>query len=276
MPPEKDENNNTDWKSSLPEDLREHTALKDVKDVAGLAKSFVDTQSYLGNAIRIPGENAGEDDRKAFYEKLTTKVPGLIPTPDPENPEAMNALFKRMGRPDDPNGYEVPEGVEPEKVADFAKMAHELGLNKAQFKKIVGSLGQAAATRQEQNQQEHQKELRALKQEWGITYEDNMELVGAVLQGTGAPPELQELAADRKLPVQTVKWLHAIGKQLGSEGVNFNKQESSTRVTPAEARAQIEEIMNDRNGPYWNKADPRHRDMVNKVVELHRAASAGG
>ena len=269
MPPE------PTWRDNLPEELKTHKGLADIKDVGGLAQSFLDAQSHIGNSIRIPGPEAGADAWKAFHEKLTTKVPTLIPTPDPENPEVMNALYKRMGRPDDPAGYEHPEGVDATQMKQFAELAHGLGLSKAQYKKMVETVSQHNAKADEAAENAFVEATRALKQEWGIVYEDNLQMVDQVMKGTGAPKEMLELAANKKLSPEMAKWLYNVGKQLGTEGVNFRKDEFSSRVTPTEARARVSEIMGDRAGPYWDASHPQHREYVNKVVELNRAAAAG-
>lgn len=270
MPPE-----NENWRDSLPTDLKDHASLKDVKDVAGLAKQFVDTLSAQGQMIRIPSADAGADALTAFHTKLTDKVPGLIPTPDPENAEQMNALFKRMGRPDDVAGYKHPDGMDAAKMADFAKLAHGLGLTKGQYSKMVGALQEFTTTQEAVVNDAFVAASRALKQEWGIVYEDNIQLVNSVMKGTGAPSEMLELAANNKLPASAVKWLFNIGKQLGTEGINFNKDESTTRLAPSEAKLRSAEIMADSKGPYWDAAHPQHSEYVQRVVDLNRAAAAG-
>ena len=264
------------WRDNLPEELREHKTLQDVKDLEGLAKQFIDSQQMIGQSIRIPGPDAGDDARKAFEAKLMEKVPGLVPTPDPDNPETLQAFYKRMGWPEEPTGYEHPENVDATQMADFAKVAHDQGLTKSQYKAILEAVGGFAQSKQEQNAEELLQGIRALKQEWGIVYEDNLELVDSVMKGTGAPKEMIELAADRKLPAEALKWLHNIGKQLGQEGINFERDESTTRLAPAEAAARANEIMADRTGPYWDASHPQHKDMIQKVVDLKRAAAAGG
>ena len=92
------------WRDNLSDELKAHKGLADVKDVGSLAQQFLDGQAALGTSIRVPGPEAGEDAWKAFHTKLTDKVPTLIPTPDPDNPEVMGALYKKMGRPDEATG----------------------------------------------------------------------------------------------------------------------------------------------------------------------------
>ncbi|KKN09734.1 hypothetical protein LCGC14_1043660 [marine sediment metagenome] len=270
MPPE------PNWKDSLPKEIRSHKTLADVADVGSLAKQFIDAQAVMGTSIRIPGPDAGAEALSAFHLKLAEKVPGLIPTPNPDSEEQMSALFDRMGRPKEAIGYEHPDGVDPTQMTDFAVLAHGLGLTKTQYKGMLSELVKHTTTKQESTDAEFQAASRALKQEWGIVYEDNLQLVQSVMKGTGAPKEFMELAADSKLPAATLKWLHAIGKQLGTEGINFQKDESTTRLSPTEAKARSDEIMADTKGPYWDGSHPQHKEYVQRVVDLNRAAAAGG
>lgn len=270
MPPE------PNWKDSLPEAIRSHKTLADVTDVGSLAQQFIDAQATMGTSIRIPGPDAGKDALTNFHAKLSEKVPGLIPTPDPDNAEQMDALYNRMGRPAEAIGYEHPEGVDPTQMVEFASLAHSLGLTKTQYKGMLTELVKHTQTRQDTTDADFDKDIRTLKQEWGIVYEDNLQLVQSVMKGTGAPKEFMELAANNKLPATSLKWLHSIGKQLGSEGINFQKDESTTRLAPQEAKARVEEIMNDTKGPYWDGTHPQHAEYVQRVVDLNRAAAAGG
>lgn len=267
---------NENWRDNLPTELKDHSSLKDVKDVAGLAKQFVDTLSAQGQMIRVPGPDAGAEALASFHTKLTDKVPGLIPMPDMDNAEQMGALFTRMGRPESAEGYEHPEGVDATQMADFAALSHTLGLTKGQYSKMVGALAEHTAKQAEAASEQHATALRALKQEWGIVYEDNLTLVNSVMKGTGAPDSMMEMAANGKLDPATTKWLYEIGKQLGTEGINFNKDESSTRLAPAEALARANEIMSDRTGPYWDSSHPDNRATIQKVVDLRKAAAVGG
>jgi hypothetical protein len=250
--------------------------LKDIKDVGALSQSYIDAQSTMGASIRIPGQDAGADALTAFHAKLAEKVPGLIPMPDSENAEQMTALYKRMGRPDEAIGYEHPEGVDATQMHDFATLSHGLGLTKTQYKGIMEAVQGFTAKQIEENVETLNAGTRALKQEWGIVYEDNIKFVDSVMKLTSAPASMMEMAASGNLPAEATKWLYDIGKQLGTEGINFNKDESTTRLAPSEAASRSAEIMADRKGPYWDASHPQHREFVNRVVDLNRAAAAGG
>jgi hypothetical protein len=264
------------WRDSLSDDLKAHKGLADVKDVGSLAQQFLDGQQMIGNSIRVPGPEAGDDAWTAFHTKLTDKVPNLIPMPDKDNAETMQTLYTKLGRPEDATGYEHPEGTDATKMKEFAELSHSLGLSKDQYGKMVGALADFTKKQEEVASAAFLQGVRELKQEWGIVYEDNVQMVDQVMKGTQAPDYLKELAADGKMPAEGMRWLYNIGKQLGTEGINFNKDEFSSRVTPAEAKARVAEIMGDRKGPYWDGGHPQHGEYVQRVVDLNRAAAAGG
>jgi hypothetical protein len=70
----------------IPEELHENDTLKEAKDVPFLGESCSWTRrQFVGSSIRIPGADAGEEDKKAFREKLKTAVPDLVELPaDPD------------------------------------------------------------------------------------------------------------------------------------------------------------------------------------------------
>jgi len=100
--------------ADLPEDTREWLKKREISDPKAAAKLAHDQAKLLGNAIRVPGKNATEEERAEFLNKL--------------------------GRPAEANGYEftvpkdLPEEVpyDAERATEFKGVAHKLGLTKEQ------------------------------------------------------------------------------------------------------------------------------------------------
>jgi len=106
----------TDWKASLSEEIRSDKSLENIKDIEGLAKSYVHAQKLVGSdKIPVPNKFATEKDWDAVYEKL--------------------------GRPADPNGYkyDLPEDQKIDETAlkSFSDQAHKLGLLPGQANGMV-------------------------------------------------------------------------------------------------------------------------------------------
>jgi len=54
----------------LPDTLKSDPHLSRIKDIDALAKNVVDSQKFISQSVRIPGEDATEADRADFYKKL--------------------------------------------------------------------------------------------------------------------------------------------------------------------------------------------------------------
>jgi len=269
---------------SLPEDLRGNESLANFKDVGGLAKSFVEMKSMQGSSIRIPSEDASEDDRKAFNEKLISQMPNLMYKPDFDNAEQAEEFYATLGKPSEATAYGMPEveGIEmPEERGKFLQeVAHKANLTKAQFDVIMEATLQADVAAGAEAEASAAEEAKALKSEWGMAFEERKNNVARIAEHTGAPDRLIEAIKDDLAGVDTMQWLHKLSGMIQGEGSNFNDDDTgsspdSGKVAPAEARAKISEINNNKAHPYWNPADPAHKDAMDKMLELQRAAAAG-
>ena len=263
-----DINTNDDWRSSLPEDIRGAKAFDSVKDVGSLAKQFLDAQSHIGNSIRIPGEDAGQEAIEAFNQKIMNKTNLMH---KPETPEDYANVFKAMGKPDDANGYAIPEDVTGS-YDHLKELALNADMTNKQFESLVKSVAQLDATAVETQQAQQQESRDALKKEWGAAFDQNNNQAVAALEATGAPESVIELAKAGNVDGQTLKWFHSLSQKIGGgEGSNAVADNGGNQVmTPAEASAQLTEIKENRDGPYWNTAHPRHKEIQDKAMRLRK------
>lgn len=258
-----------DFLSQFDADTRQFLENNGVKDANGLAKQFSDAQSYIGNSIRVPSAEAGEEDRKAFYEKLQKHAPDLIPRPDTGNEEAMNALWAQLGRPEDPSKYELPEGVNAEEIKDFVEKAHGANLTNTQAKALIESMAAETRAQQEEAQQRFEQDQQQLKNDWGMAYDQNAQTVQNLVKQTGAPDAIVEAAMKGELDSSVAKWLHGLAGKLGGEGTQITTNEGNNgMMTPNEATHQLDEIYNNPEHPYHNVSHPSHQTAVKRVVEL--------
>ena len=261
-----DINTNDDWRSSLPEDIRGAKAFDSVKDVGSLAKQFLDAQSHIGNSIRIPGEDAGQEAIEAFNQKLMNKT-NLMQKP--ETPEDYDNVFKSMGKPDDGAGYAMPEDVTGsyDHLRDLALNAN---MTNKQFESLVKSVAQLDATAMETQQAQQKESLDGVKKEWGAAFDRNTSQAVAALEATGAPESVIELAKAGNVDGQTLKWFHALSQKIGGgEGSNAVADNGGNQVmTPAEASAQLTEIMENREGPILENYAPTAQRNTSQSYEL--------
>ncbi len=238
-----------DWKAGLSEDLRVAPALHDIADVDSLAKQFVDQQAFMGNSLRVPGPDAGPEDISAFHKRLIEKVPGLMPTPDAADPEAMSTVYDAMGRPAAADQYTraVVEGqaeLNPILEEAYAEASYEFGLSQRQHEGVFARF-QAAQADIAASQQAHVEIQQAeLRQEWGYTHDSRMTALQNTLQKFGFSEGVIEAAAAGGLGKQDSIAFYAMVQALGGESEIAGQQgSSSTGMTPAEADIQISEIM---------------------------------
>ena len=60
-----------DWRSGLPDDVRNDPSLSDIKDVGSMAKSYINGQKLIGkNRIALPAEGATDEEMSMFHSQL--------------------------------------------------------------------------------------------------------------------------------------------------------------------------------------------------------------
>ena len=268
------------WKDELPEELRNDPTISATDSLESLAKQLVDSQRYVGQSIRIPGEGAGTDEWSEFDTKITSKVPNLMKKPDLDNLDDMRIVYTELGRPEEAKSYRVPEVETPEGVelADapverFRALAHEAGLNQKQFENIVSGMRSDGVREVESGIQKHNDEHRELNREWGLAADDRKQVADKTRREFF--PDMGDVDT---LPADMVKGLYKMGEQLGSEATGLTADlgvQRTGRLPPDEAQMQLAEIGRNKSHPYWNASDPAHHlwgGENGKYVDLMRQA----
>ena len=144
---------NPKWMSQLDGDsLKDEALVKQLskfQKLGDLAKGYANLEKKLGNSVNIPGEDATDEERKAFYQKL--------------------------GVPESAEGYSIKD----EKAANFLSLAYNNNLTDSQAKAIYDGLAQigaeAAKASAEQIKAMAMNTDKVLKEEWGQEYSKNLE-----------------------------------------------------------------------------------------------------
>lgn len=275
-------NEQQDWRALLPDELKASPTLADVKSVESLAKQFVDQAKHLGSSLRVPSENASEEDVAAFHAKLMDKAPNLMFKPNPDDEQQMALLYDQLGRPKEPTEYELTVDLKgytpPEDQVQFIRdAAHKAGLTKKQYEQLAGALLMRDSDATSHAKEKLNESRTELMREWGMAFDDRIKQATDMLKKTGAPESLVKAAEDGSLGSETLKWAYGLVTSLGSETLETHGQNGdSGRITPAEAKAQIAEIMSNRNHDFWNSRSPNHSKAQKDMIELHRAAGMAG
>ncbi len=243
-----------------------------------LAKRFIDTKAMVGNSIRVPGANAGEEALRAFEVDLAAKVPGLVRLPT-EPDKVLETLRGRGIVPKEATEYSLdgihqPEGVKltDDQVAALRKEALEEGLTKSAFR----SRAQRAVDAVVAQTRAVEEGKTALRKEWGAAYDQRLADARGLLDKTNAPASIREAVAAGNIDKDTANWLVNLDKSLGNESRAVGEQHRSqgqTALTPLEAETQIAEIL--KNPVLKNRAtNPQLYDhMLKEVARLEEFAN---
>ena len=268
-----------EWVQTLPEDIRTWEEVQNAETPDDFFNWVKNMRSHIGQSIRIPSQDAGEEDWANFKTKLKEKVPDLMPAPNPEDPESLKELYQRLGMPEKPDEYKIPEikdsngnpieNLDMSQAEVFKEVAHKAGLTTKQYEQIVEAITQQNLQVTEQQKELLQQEREKLNSSWGAAFEQNATIVKNFLDKVDAPDSIKQALAQQVLPAETVQWLHSLAtKTLGSKQDFLSDNSDNTVMTPQEAKLKISEILNNKKHPYWNKNDPGHESARKYMREL--------
>lgn len=262
-----------EWKQSLPEQLREAPFFAKAENLESVVTEITHAAAHMGNSIRIPGEDASDDDRVAARQKVLERFPDLILRPNDDN---ANDFYNSLGRPESHDKYEFtpPEGQElPEDLSKFAEAAHEAGLTQKQYNSVLSAVLGDVYKNQEIAQNQQNDEMKALQGEWGAAFEGKVNTVKNFLRLSKAPEGILDLVENDAMSPTEIKWLLGLaeGTQNPTElaGQNGNLG-GSDFMTPQEAQEAINDIMGNPQHAYFNPMDPLNKAAMEKMVKLHR------
>lgn len=254
----------SDWRSSLPEDIRDDPSLKDIADVGQLAKSHINAQKALGNNVAVPSKDATDEEWSAFFAKA--------------------------GRPDSPAKYELPTvegaerlGIPEDAINELRSEAHRLGLSQRQtaglfqfyMKQNLARLNQFEQSEKEQGE----KGIAELRQEWGTAYEEKVEQARSAVREFGDDALIQLLDDTGYGNHPTIiKAFANIGRAMADDKLFGRGDETrgGHSMTPAEADSAINAkfLDSDFMNAYTSRDHPGHEAAVAEMTKLH-AARAG-
>ena len=242
---------NTDWKASLSDELRAEKSLENIKDVSSLAKSFIHAQKLVGaDKIPVPNKHATEQD--------------------------WDAVYKRLGRPDTPDGYKynLPEdqNVNAEALKTFSNHAHKLGLlpnqaegmvkfyNQMRAEELAAADSTATAGRQ--------KAMDELQAEWGQAYNQKITAANNVVREVFPKGFMSmNLEDGTKLGDHpaVIRAFAALADKMGEDKIV--QADGPNYLTPKQIDKEIATLQQP-GSAYWDKNHPNHAMAVEEVKAL--------
>ena len=247
------------WKDSISEAYRNDPNIEKFTEIDALAKSYINATKMIGqDKVVIPTNNSTEEHWDEVYAKL--------------------------GRPESADKYTLDAKSEvvnfdETAIKSFAEQSHKLGLNNKQaqgilefYKNNMEGTAQQSKIDTETAQAQAEQQLR---QEWGRDFEGKVKQAGALAKAN-INPEVLDMTLQNGTRLgdhpEIIKGFAKIAGMMQEDKIVATESENAQSVSNIEE--EISSIINDRNGPYWNKGHPDHDKMVQQVYTLREMLNA--
>ena len=248
---------NTDWKASLSDEIRNEKSLENISDIESLAKSFVHAQKLVGaDKIPVPNKFATDEDWNKVYEKL--------------------------GRPKSADEYKfnLPEDktVDEAALKGFADQAHKLGLLPGQADGVVkfynDMIGAELSNANSIATAAREKATTELKTEWGQAYDQKIaaanNVVRSVLPDGFMSMNMEDGTKLGDNPV-VIKAFAMLAEKMGEDKIISS--DGPMMMTPKALDKEINSLTAP-GSAYWDKSHPAHKDAVAEVLALREQKSS--
>ena len=241
------------WKDSISQEFREDPNISKFTEIDSLAKSYINATRMIGqDKVAVPNENSTDDQ--------------------------WNEVYGKLGRPESADKYklDVQSEIVPldeGAVKSFADNAHKLGLNNKQaqgileyYKNSMEGSAQQSRIDTETAQANAEQELR---KEWGRSFDENLKKAGSVAKANMDPEILDMQLKDGTRigdHAAVIKGFANIANLMSEDKMIGTDEDSATGGRNLDE--EISKIVNDRDGPYWNKGHPDHDKIVQQVFTL--------
>jgi len=108
-----------------------------------------------------------------------------------------------------------------------------------------------------------------LRKEWGRSYDENIKRAGAIAKANMSEDILNmELKDGTRIGdhPSVIKGFANIANLMSEDKLISTESEGMDQST--DYQAEISKLVNDRDGPYWNKSHPDHDKIVQQVFTL--------
>ena len=263
----------SNWRDTIPDNVKEWDEFKNSDSADKFFDQMSNMRSMIGNSIRVPSEEASDEARSDFYEKVMRKAPDLMRRPDIDNDEVMTDVWGSLGKPETPAKYDLPEfedyQINDNRAQELKEMAHKANLTKRQFKALANDILGLDRQSQMSVDETVASDKKTLASDWGEAYEQRTRVAATIAEKSGAPEALVNAIKEGKADSGTMKWLYQLSKQMSGEGSPMASMGDQID-SPADIQGKVDDIMNNQSHPYWDSAHPQHKRAVDNMVAMRR------
>ena len=206
-------------------------------------------------------------------ERMLSKEKMPIPT-DNDGDEVWDQAYKAMGRPESPEGYQAPAGIDPEDKAATDAIFYDAGLSQRQASKLYGQIAKAleenASNQQEQSTQSVEQAVQSLEADFGPRGGENYQQ---------ALDKAQVVAKHLGLDVAEFWTMPGFASRLASQydtlmGSKIRGVENTSITSSQSIDEQIHDIQNNPSNPYYTAYRDGDRAAHQKVLKLFEEKAA--
>lgn len=251
------------WYAGLPEDLRGEGTLTKYASQEEAHRAHVELRRVTGvpadQIIKIPTDDAG-----------------------------FSEVYRRLGRPETPDGYNLPtnvqgvEGFDAQYLTDFKAGAHQAGLSSRQMEVLFTAISRAEvsqATRLTEKDVAQQGDTeRTLRTEWGADFDKKRDWAKSAASQNFSN-ELLTLMQDAGLSrdPEFLRFMAKVGEAISEDSALLGTGGPSSFITtdPKQAKEDYKAMMQDKEQAdiMRNPKHPRHKEVHDKYKALVAAAN---
>jgi len=244
-----------DWSSGFDESTREYVGKKGWGSASDVLTSYQNLEKLQGgakNVIEMPGVDATDEAKSAFYNKL--------------------------GRPATVDEYsmEMPDGGDSDFFNWFKTTSHSQGLSDAQAKGLLEAYntmsGERMGNYQVAQAEQSEKELNELKTQWGQDYDKRVD-EGKRAAGVLNYDEEALSALESKMgTAEMVKLFADIGSRMSEDSFASADRggDGSFTINPGQAKQEILELKS--NKEFMDKYLAGDKGAMAKMTRLNKIA----
>ena len=239
------------FKDLIPENFREEKSLDNFNNMEDFVKSYLHAQKLVGaDKIPVPNKHATDED--------------------------WNEVFKRLGAPNDPDGYKYDfkdQEMDQGQVQEFNKTAHRLGLLPKQAEgliKFYNEMNVNNAASQEEAAAQAQMNVEAeLKKEFGPQYNKRLDQAKRLAVNSLGQDFLENtyLKDGSRLGdnLNVIKAFSDLADKLSEDPII--QGDGTSYMTAKDIEKEITELTQE-GSAYWDKNHINHQKAVDEVLKL--------
>lgn len=229
-----------DWHNDIHPDVKTDEVWKSVPDLKTLTKSYADAVKYNVGAIKMPAKDA--------------------------TPEQINDFYRKLGRPESAEGYQLPESLKssPRAIA-MRGVAHSAGLTPDQWRLVAEGYERIGSEDAAQQAALRDQTITNLQGKWGAAFDTKVSLVQRLIRTFGGDETFENIS---KNPIGNdagfLEMMATVAEAMAEEELISRNVEGV--ASKEDAQRELDTLTNSQ--VYLNPRLPGHANAVKRATQL--------